>query len=274
MNSIRRVTKPTLDAIEEILRAREPVLVLDALDSWPALKNWSPAYFRKQASDLTVACEVHPDGNYFNSWENDAAPRIDMISFANALDRVLSPEGRERYYAMMTIAEETCPTLAADVPKLEFLASRPLRRAAFVGMDADSPLHFHHSDQVLLSQIFGTKRLKFYPPGKLKDFYCRGILRGYSHHSRVNFTEGELRRFPRFQAIPEFEVTLEPGQAIFIPVHWWHQVHSSGPSAAVQIAWPSRLREQFLPSPGIRSLLAVAVDSLIAPHRYAESRRT
>jgi hypothetical protein len=36
----------------------------------------------------------------------------------------------------------------------------------------------------------------------------------------------DLEQFPRFSGVTPIEVVVGPGQALFIPVGWWHRVEA------------------------------------------------
>ncbi|XP_038604007.1 HSPB1-associated protein 1 isoform X2 [Tachyglossus aculeatus] len=55
--------------------------------------------------------------------------------------------------------------------------------------------------------------------------------------SRVNVVRPDLRRFPRFTEARAHVVTLEPGQVLLVPRHWWHYVESIDPVTVSINSW-------------------------------------
>lgn len=47
----------------------------------------------------------------------------------------------------------------------------------------------------------------------------------------------DMRRFPAFQRARAHVVTLEPGQVLFVPRHWWHYVESVDPVTVSVNSW-------------------------------------
>ncbi|SDZ25593.1 Cupin-like domain-containing protein [Amycolatopsis xylanica] len=74
----------------------------------------------------------------------------------------------------------------------------------------------------------GRKRFVLAPPG-LRGYYPRSLLRGFGDKSRAfDFDDVDPRRFPKLAArlAERRELILEPGQMLYVPLGWWHQVES------------------------------------------------
>ncbi|MER7790019.1 cupin-like domain-containing protein [Streptomyces sp. NPDC097640] len=75
-------------------------------------------------------------------------------------------------------------------------------------------------------QLEGRKRFIMLPPG-YKNYYIRSVLQGYGHHSKARRVDNlDPRRFPRLVAMlaQRRDIVLEPGQMLYLPLGWWHQV--------------------------------------------------
>ncbi|MBB5874415.1 ribosomal protein L16 Arg81 hydroxylase [Allocatelliglobosispora scoriae] len=90
-----------------------------------------------------------------------------------------------------------------------------------------TPLHFDNSS-VLLCQVLGRKHVKLVPSFERHLVYPRG-----GTFSSVDAARPDLDRHPLFAEATVLDVVLEPGQAVFIPVGWWHWVHALDVSATV-----------------------------------------
>ncbi|MFX8258165.1 cupin-like domain-containing protein, partial [Acinetobacter baumannii] len=76
--------------------------------------------------------------------------------------------------------------------------------------------------------------------------------------SLVDLAAPDLARFPRFaEALPHAQVvTLEPGDALFIPSQWWHGVEGLDPiNALVNFWW--RQTPAFMDTPLNTLMLAL-----------------
>ena len=83
-----------------------------------------------------------------------------------------------------------------------------------------TPLH-HDPVNLIFVQVYGRKVWQIISPHYTHMLYnYRGVF------SEVDIENPDYEKYPLFQRIPIIEVTLEPGDAIFMPVGWWHAVKS------------------------------------------------
>ena len=109
-----------------------------------------------------------------------------------------------------------------------------------------SPLHYDDYEN-LLCQIWGRKELILYPPSDLTSLYYVGRPKGkltYGYPSKftrdpatvdqgsfvfgssVNLDAPDMRRHPKFKNASPIRVVLEPGDVIYLPAYWHHEVQS------------------------------------------------
>ena len=82
-----------------------------------------------------------------------------------------------------------------------------------------TPLH-HDTCNILFVQLYGEKRFWLLPPAEAQLW-----AESESMYSTHDPREGEPRGI---------SLTLQPGEALFIPVGWWHQVEAE--SASISLA--------------------------------------
>jgi ribosomal protein L16 Arg81 hydroxylase len=91
----------------------------------------------------------------------------------------------------------------------------------------DSPLH-HDSTNNMLVQIYGRKKLILIPAFQVQHLYNDTHV-----YSATDFPVIDLKCFPKMKNVTPIEVILHPGEAVFIPIGWWHCVESLGVSISV-----------------------------------------
>jgi hypothetical protein len=81
--------------------------------------------------------------------------------------------------------------------------------------------------------VAGRRRFTVFPPEQLKNLYVGPfeLTPAGTPVSLVDLEKPDLERFPRFAEAMDHAQTaeLEPGDAIYIPFHWWHAVDSLEP---------------------------------------------
>lgn len=89
--------------------------------------------------------------------------------------------------------------------------------------------HFDELENFNL-QLTGRKRFVLAPPGR-DGYYLRPLLKGFGHHSDFpDLLNVDLQRFPKFRERigTLLESSIGPGEMLYIPIGWWHQVEPTG----------------------------------------------
>jgi hypothetical protein len=102
----------------------------------------------------------------------------------------------------------------------------------WLGNAVTMPTHYDPLDGINCI-IAGRKRFTFFPPDQLPNLYVGPLEHapGGQPTSLVRLAAPDLERFPRFaRALATAEVAeVEPGDAVFLPNLWWHNVESLEP---------------------------------------------
>lgn len=108
-----------------------------------------------------------------------------------------------------------------------------IRSQLFVG--PPGTLGFAHIDQYdnVFLQVRGSKRLLLFDPRSgARSLYPFPVHHPYDQRARVDLEMLNYTTFPRASELKlcGVEAVLRPGDAIFIPSHWWHHVESTSGS--------------------------------------------
>jgi hypothetical protein len=92
--------------------------------------------------------------------------------------------------------------------------------------------HFDLSDNIACVAA-GRRRFTLFPPDQLPNLYVGPLDHTMAGQpaSMVELNAPDFERFPRFREALAAAVTaeLEPGDAIYIPTLWWHQIEALSP---------------------------------------------
>jgi hypothetical protein len=234
--------------VADYLVPNKPIIVTDAMESWAGRSKWTPAFFLREFGQEEVQVYDH------------LFDLIDMTSLADYLGRNFGkPEGEEsaeyvRWYSMLKDidflwSDEVFARLSDDWKQPAFLPDSdyvvpfcpapatisvtgcrfPYKGLFFSGKGARTRLHRDpFGSEAILCQVHGRKHFAFYPPQD--DDYVRAGT------AFVDPRAPDRAIFPNFdKARPVFEDVLAPGEIVFIPDGWFHDVMSLDDS--ISITW-------------------------------------
>lgn len=235
LHPIRRVPVPTRQTFRKtVARAYEPVLLDGLVADWPALRTWSLDYLIEEYGHLHWSVLVRQNGSFASSnlygCETPVLVRDHLHS-----SLMLKTED------YMNVPFAALPAeLAAMAPALPLTAGAWHRqRGLFIGSQANgAPLHFHLC-QNLLIQIFGKKRVVLFHPRQGRNLGWTGPLSSSPNFSPLDPFATSSRRFDRYESAVGHSVDLEPGDALYIPMGWWHATKVLSPSISLFERWAS-----------------------------------
>lgn len=107
---------------------------------------------------------------------------------------------------------------------------------------ATTHAHFDHYDN-FYQQCVGRKRMVLFDPGQGRNLYPYPVLhpldmraRPVGAAARQGFAHVDHKKWPKFAEAEAAETVLEPGDLLYIPAHWWHDVTTLD-DACVSLNW-------------------------------------
>ncbi len=102
----------------------------------------------------------------------------------------------------------------------------------WLGNETRVSAHFDFPDNIACV-VAGQRRFTLFPPEQIDNLYVGPLDRTPAGQaiSLVDLSNPDFERFPKFAKAMESATSfeLEPGDAIFIPSMWWHNVESLSP---------------------------------------------
>jgi hypothetical protein len=222
----------------------EPVRIRGALDRWPALGRWSPDDFVARFGEVRTRAYAMEKGRIV--LDAKTGFRLVDLSFREYVESLAQEPGAPRYYLRAKLGE-ILPELLREIEIPAYCEGRLALRHNlwFSGEGTITSLHFDLPHN-LIAQVFGKKRFLLFPTAESRNLYPEPWISATPHLSRVDPEHPDLARFPRLARARGWEVTLEPGDLLFMPTRLWHHARSVTASISVNFWWAPPLVYPFV----------------------------
>jgi Cupin-like domain len=206
-----------------------PAKLTGLVDHWPALRLWSLDHFAGIAGDRIVEAQVQRESAADYELAKDAHRR--GVRFADYVEWLRVDEPSNDVYLTAYNSGTNAVALAPlwkDIGDVSILERRG-DSDGFLWLGPRGTLTPWHHDLTnnLLVQVMGEKRVRMSPP------WAWARMRNSTHC----FSDWDNEPLPAglgdAERPPVIECVIGPGEAIFLPVGWWHQVEALSLSASV-----------------------------------------
>jgi Cupin-like domain len=241
LNTVARVKHLSSKDIKECMRTSTPTIATDMLRSWKASTLWSFDFFKQRYGSDVVTLS---DGRF---------RALTQLPLAQCIDLILRMDLRDTYkycgatpYIQDWVVLDIHPELYGDIEvpewfdnwerpfKKTFLPGSPYHDIVVLAGPAGATTYIHrdrHRTHAWLAQIVGRKRWTIFPPDQFSLVYNKDFESGAPPF--VNISNPDLENFPGFKDASPIEFVLEPGELVFMPSGWLHQVTSLDPALSV-----------------------------------------
>jgi ribosomal protein L16 Arg81 hydroxylase len=211
--------------LEQYYSANRPVIIQGLMTSWRAMTLWTSQYLKSRVGDEQV--EITAGRNADPNYELNSQKHRRKIRFADYVDMVYAGGATNDYYLVANNAffqrPGTRPLLEDFTVFTELLEPASAGSQSFFWFGPAgtvTPLH-HDGCNVLLAQVVGRKNFKLIPASQWQYVYNdSGVF------TEVDCEKPDFERYPQFRNTTILDVTLEPGEVLFMPVGWWHHVRA------------------------------------------------
>jgi hypothetical protein len=251
--AIREIAKAGIterDAfLSQVAEPCVPVVVRGLCSDWPAVTAAASSdlfdYLTKFDAGLEAEAFVgDPDiaGRYH--YDKDLSGfnfARETMSFAHALERIAvsatKPDAPSIYMGSLPI-DQYLPGFSAE-NALPMLAPQ-VRPRIWLGSASNVSCHYDTYDN-LACVVAGRRRFTLYPPDAIGDLYVGPIdytMAGQPVALAAGAAPGDSQ-YPRFEKARARALTadLGPGDALYVPKLWWHQVEATEPVNVLVNYW-------------------------------------
>jgi hypothetical protein len=255
-----------------LFRQARPVIIEGFVASWPAARKWDLDYLQDRLGDRPVRAAILGQGGVTTLDYCNERPLL----FADLVGRLRSQTGRPARAGDVYLAQggsllSQDPPIQAlyneiDVPKVPLAV-----RAATLWMGSGGNVTYLHFDPMenVLAMLKGRKKLVLIPPDETPHVYP--IYDPDPLGSAVNLRQPDFERHPRLKSVTYWEVVLEEGEALFLPMGYWHHVASEGLNIAVNVWWAPQHARWLLNAP-MRGLFLAQITSRKGLKRLAKAK--
>lgn len=248
-NRIERTTLPPFaDFLRDYLSVNRPGLFPGSFDHWPA-RHWTPrTMLDLVGADTGVEVEANRGGDPHHMQNGDRLRRT--MRFADFVSHVESGSGNDVYMTANSFTLDSSPFgfVREQIGNIGdgYLASAHLEKSMFLWMGPAGIVTGMHQDlnHIFFCQIHGRKRFRLYPATQVPYVYNRKWV-----FSPVDPLEPAVSAYPLFDRATVFDVTVEEGDMLYIPIGWWHHVIGETASISVSLTNIDRMPNHFIEYP-------------------------
>ena len=228
---------------DELMTAEQPVILKGLVSDWPLARTGSPVdaadYLKSFYQGLPVVAFIaRPELGGRFSYTADFT-QLDFESERGRLDEyldiiigLLAEDEAPTFYIGSTDVDTFLPGFrAANDLALNhaMFESNPALVGAWIGNRSTALAHYDMSNNIACCLV-GRRRFSLFPPEQICNLYPGPLepTPGGQVLTMTDINAPDFERFPGLrEALAGAEVAeLEPGDALFYPAMWWHQVEA------------------------------------------------
>ena len=212
------------DFLTDYFQKARPVVITGATESWAA-RSWSIPSLVERVGNNEVWVRGKTNLEDYRSGKSYTIRKDTFGSYCSDLLKG-SARSKSSYLAVASM-QNTFPQLLGEVPFPEYLSAKgKLHLGPYMWVAAQGHYEFCHfdPDDNFLIMIQGRKRVRLF--GHDIDSLYPNPLGSYGKtiQSNVNCDAPDLSRHPKFANAHCQYTILYPGEMLFIPAFFWHQV--------------------------------------------------
>lgn len=232
-------------AITDLYLQRKP-FVMKACDIGTCTEKWDVNYLSEAVGNQEVKVHVckSPLMDFVGkNFLYKSIPFPELIKRAAETEHIDYFISKTEYYYLRSIGsnprkdvadiKQQFPKLASDILFPQFIPEDCIFSSVFRVASAGLSLWTHYDimDNMLI-QVRGQKRAVLFPPKDVPRLYLNG-----DKSEVLDIDNPDLKRYPEFIKAERYECYLDPGDILFIPALWFHNMKSLDNGIAVNVFW-------------------------------------
>jgi len=232
----------------QYFKPQKPLLILNGISEWHAVQHWSPEYFYNKLGDKKVKIGISQNEVFsYSKVHKKSLMKLTDIKMKDLISNITDENIKKKYYLVHEPITENFQELLGDFTDPPWIKDLRLSSGysqnLWVGAKGNiTPAHWDTSHN-FLAQIYGVKSLWLFSPDQSPLLYPTYDMRPPNHSYISDIKNPDYIKFPKFRASKHAEIILNPGNVLFIPTEWWHQVQSLTSSISLNFWWNPKLDE-------------------------------
>jgi len=247
---------PASDLSEEdfnlnYFKQAKPVIITGATTEWPAIRSWTISSLMEKVgnNEVLIRGKVNKD-----EYRSGKAYTIRKDTFYNYCSDILSDNARAKSsYLAVASLQQAFPQLLDDVPLPKYLKRNgKLHLGPYMWVAIKHHYEFCHydPDDNFLVMVQGRKQVRLFGYGHLQSLYPNPLgSHGKTIQSQVDLDKVDAQRFPLFvndASLHCQHCVLHPGEMLFIPAFYWHQVTALDTGISVNMFYGDSGENNFI----------------------------
>lgn len=220
------------DFLRQYYATNTPVIFKQAFSHWPTAQ-WTPDTLLEKVAEKEVEVQFGRESN--PRFELDSLKHKKNMAFSEYHKLVMETSSSNDFYMTANNAAKNAGTMAelyGDMLNFsgEYFDTQLHGSRSFIWFGPKgnyTPLHHDETNNMFL-QVYGRKKFILLPPAQTPYLYNETAV-----FSPLDFRQPDFNQYPLAREATPIEVILEPGETLFIPVGWWHQVESLDVSISI-----------------------------------------
>ncbi|KAH9109004.1 hypothetical protein LEN26_005814 [Aphanomyces euteiches] len=206
--------------------------VVSKFATWPlSIHEASPPVFKHYDPNLELATKFPPPFN------------TSKASNKHQVMALLKSRNASVGYYINDELKRIAPDLGRDIHPVKPFVTHSAAGSTFVKLWVGGPrvianLHYDATHSIF-HQVDGEKRFILFPPSSFQHLYVYSRLHPSHRQSQLDLTQPSsiLASFPLYQnaAAHRIDVTLKPGDTMYLPPFWFHCVITDAPSVSINV---------------------------------------
>jgi hypothetical protein len=248
---IKKVSNLTHEEFVDFYRNQKPVIISDLCNDWKLFETRLDENSLRDVLDLETRENVFVSHDNLHFLAKGIVEEVNM-SLSEVVNKIFSPLGVDnpRIYLRAPIYEQ----VNKDIVFPNYLLnenesfSHNLNGMWLSSPGNITPLHIDLWHGILV-QVIGTKSVVLFSPEDTPYLYQNSSLSSNSHTCKIDLTKSTTSEFattyPLFDEAIPYCALLLPGECLYIPPCWWHDVVSIDTCVSLTMRWNLQPKERI-----------------------------